>query len=189
MATSFSLPHRWQTRLSHSTSQLAISESITIDGLDAAGLRVSGNTSVRVFEIDALATVTLTNLIIADGYAQYGGGIANYGVLTLDRVTVTNNQTWEGDSETGGDGGDAGPGGGIYNEGSLTVINSEIVDNFTGDGGDGDPSLSGFGGLVAMVVASTTKANSRSAIPRSTATKPALMVWTIQEFVRHKIPM
>jgi hypothetical protein len=86
-----------------------------------------------------------------------GGGIANSGTLTLDDVTITGNRAGNGGAGgaggdgpadfvhhggTGGTGGSGGRGGGIYNGGTLTVIDSTISGNHAGAGGTG--GLGGF---------------------------------------------
>lgn len=62
--------------------------------------------------------VNISGLTIADGYSSFcdGGGIQNYGVLTLRDSFVVNN-------------GAEIFGGGIYNDGELTIVNSTIAYN------------------------------------------------------------
>ncbi len=54
-------------------------------------------------------------------YGQYGGGIYNRGMLTIDTSNISNNST--GDMGVGG--------GGIYNLGTFTIKNSNISNNST----------------------------------------------------------
>ncbi len=66
--------------------------------------------------IDTDTTVILQDSIVTNsGFARYGGGIANYGTLTILRSTIQNNQGQYG--------------GGIYNANVLTIINSNIQNN------------------------------------------------------------
>jgi len=111
------------------SGQLAIDSSVTIDGSDAPLVTVSGSGLSRVFQVAAGAVVAINDLVISDGVgAPQGGGILNYGNLSLDRVTVINN------TETSG-----GPasfdlgGGGIYNGDSstLNLIDSTVSNNAT----------------------------------------------------------
>ena len=69
--------------------------------------------------------------------------VAAGGDLTLDDVTITNGKTPDG---TGG--GHGGSGGGIYNQGTLTLTDSTVSGNWTGDGGacDGYKCDGGYGG-------------------------------------------
>jgi len=111
------------------SGQLAIDSSVTIDGSDALSVTVSGSGASRVFQVAAGVVVAINDLVISDGVgAPQGGGILNYGNLSLDRVLVTNN------TETS-----AGPasfnlgGGGIYNgEGAtLNLTDSTVSNNAT----------------------------------------------------------
>ena len=79
------------------------------------------------------ATATLTGVTISDNVAAWhgGGGICNYGKLTLESCTVTGNQAYQN-------------GGGIWNgiiEGgknpALTINGGSITDNRAGDFGGG----------------------------------------------------
>lgn len=81
-----------------------------------------------------------------------GGGIFNWGDLTLRDVVVTGNRTGNGGNATnpgttyGGKGGD---GGGIYSPGSLTMTNVTVSNNTTGHGGNGDSAyIGGRGGGI-----------------------------------------
>lgn len=60
-------------------------------------------------------TATIANLNLTNGYAGVGGGIQNYGTLTVLGSTIANNV--------------AGIGGGIYSLGTVTVRNSTIANN------------------------------------------------------------
>jgi Domain of unknown function (DUF4214) len=107
-------------------SALEISKNLTITGLGASNLAISGN-YCRVFTVDSGAQVSITGLTIQNGLAgdagdeteSYGGGIYNAGTLTVSNCTLSNN----------GAAGEAGDGGGIYNKGTLTVSNSTLTGN------------------------------------------------------------
>ena len=79
----------------------------------------TGRRSSREFEIAAGATVSLSGLTMQNGRvpdptAPFGGGIRNFGTLTLTNTVVSGNST-------------SGEGGGIHNdEGVLTIIGSTI---------------------------------------------------------------
>jgi hypothetical protein len=64
------------------------------------------------------ANVTMRDCAIQNNTALSGGGIENWGNLTLERCTI------DGNTATGNFGG-----GGIYNLGTLTLIDSSVVNN------------------------------------------------------------
>ncbi len=84
---------------------------------------VSGNNASRVFKIESRAAVTLVGLIVESGRVtqENGGGIENFGELTLNSSIVRNNSAVTGFHNS--------EGGGIYNVGNLTVNNSTITGN------------------------------------------------------------
>jgi len=134
--------------------------AIVGDESNPAGTVIKGG-SDRVMEVKASATVELAGLEITKGHTPdggfapglytenvvgNGGGILNKGSLTLKHVVLTENHTGKGDlgmngplEGSGGSGGKGGSGGGIFNEpgASLTIRQSTISKNFTGDGGRG----------------------------------------------------
>ncbi len=137
------------------SGQLVVPRGMTIDGSDAAGVTVSGADASRVFEIDPTADVTMTDLVVRDGASgPRGGGVLNNGVLTLERVTVTDN------SETS-----AGPanfefgGGGIYNAAGATLhlVDSTVSDNTSVNHPGG--GVYGFFGSTINVSGSTITGN------------------------------
>jgi beta-glucanase (GH16 family) len=74
------------------SGQLVVDRSVTIDASAAPGVIVSGGNSSRVFQIEATATVSMNDLVVADGAgAPRGGGILNHGTLNLDRVVLRDN--------------------------------------------------------------------------------------------------
>jgi hypothetical protein len=123
-------------------------------------------------EVQASASVKLIGVEITGGHTAdgglapglhtenvvgNGGGILNKGSLTIEHALVTENQTGKGDlalngplEGAGGSGGRGGSGGGIFNEpgASLTIRQSTISKNLTGDGGkggEGGPGLNAIG--------------------------------------------
>ncbi|MGC8473592.1 MAG: hypothetical protein ACP5PW_04200, partial [Candidatus Dormibacteria bacterium] len=131
-------------------------------------------------------TVAISNLEIADGVAQKGGGIYNTGNLTLDNVVVNSNSaapiTLICSQVTKYCQG-LGAGGGIYNEGSLTLWRSAVVGNVVGNSfitsappAGGEVYLDGGGiynlGSLAIYdssVAENSAAPSSSPVPQSAA--------------------
>ena len=90
------------------------------------------------------------------GDAGSGGGIYVYqGTMTLTDTTVSNNHT--GNANTSSFSGTAGSGGGIFNNATLTVINSLISGNTTGDSAAGSNSTGGgISNLGALTLLNTT---------------------------------
>jgi hypothetical protein len=101
----------------------------TIHGAGARKTIVDGNHLDRVF--GNLVDGTITDLTITGGEAKShevvlyggGGGIGNLGKLTLERVTVANNE--------------GGFGGGIFNipGADLRIVDSTVRDNLAGEAG------------------------------------------------------
>src|SRR5205807_8390570 len=125
------------------TGELSIAKDMTITGLGAGNLSISGNNLTRVFNIGANKTATISALTItggkvvgtagapgsgAAGGSASGGGILNGGTLTLTNVIVSGNHVTgcEGGSNAGGAGGMGGDakGGGIFSSKTLTLTNT-----------------------------------------------------------------
>jgi beta-glucanase (GH16 family) len=109
-------------------------KELTIDGIDAPGIILSGGDVDRVLIVEGSGTLTGRHLIIADGYGwQLAGGILNNGTLTLDHVTVRDNTmaTDAGDFWQGG--------GGIYSGdgATLNLIDSTVSNNTAAWSGGG----------------------------------------------------
>jgi hypothetical protein len=153
-----------------SMGQLVIDSNLTIIGLGKDVLAIVADGESRVFAIDS-GTVAMSGLTIRGGEANGdGGGIANFGDLTLtdmdvlDNVAVAQFSTYGGGIHNGGtltvvrtkvSGNDATYGGGIYNGGTLIATDSIITENTAEEGGG---ILSGFfkrlaetGGTVAAI--------------------------------------
>ncbi len=153
----FALPGAAPWTITLALGQLTISTNLTIQGPGAASLTISGDNAVQVFRVNSGVTATFSGLIIANGravsgnpsgggilnvgtltisdsvirdnYADYGGGgILNGGMLTLNNTIIENNET-------------SGSGGGISNIGTATtatvILNNSLVQDNTasGDGG------------------------------------------------------
>jgi predicted outer membrane repeat protein len=132
---------------------LTIGKNLTIDGVDAPGLTISGNKSDRVLIINPGTTASVKHLILTDGYGwQLAGGILNNGSLTLDHVNVTNNvmETDAGDYWQGG--------GGIYNGdgAALNLIDSSVSGNQAAWSGGG---IYSFFNTTTTIVRSTINGN------------------------------
>ncbi|WP_333889545.1 right-handed parallel beta-helix repeat-containing protein, partial [Caldilinea sp.] len=115
-------------------------------------ITISGANTYRVLVVNSGADLTLQNLTIANGRtgADFGGGVANAGRLTITNSTFSGNSaffgggvlnsgtltitgsTFSGNSATGVYGG-----GGVYNAGSLTITNSTFSGNSATNSGGG----------------------------------------------------
>jgi hypothetical protein len=108
---------------------LSITKGMTIQGPGANLLTISGNhhsltSGIQVFHVSAGAQpVVLSGLTISNGVSGTGGGIFNYGTLTVSDCTIAGNI--------------ASDGGGIYNAGKLTVSQSTLNGNYAGMYGGG----------------------------------------------------
>jgi hypothetical protein len=118
--------------------ELAITQSLDIEGPGANQLTVSGNNASRVFDINAGTTVTIAGLTITNGLADgnspgstsAGGGILNAGNLMLASDVLSNNQA-VGDAIKVALGNRPGGavGGGLANLGTLTIAGSTFTGN------------------------------------------------------------
>ncbi len=114
------------------TSELLISDDVTIIGLGADQLTLDGGGNSRIFNINnSLAEteiiVELSGLTLRNGFADDGGAILNYENLTVKDSTVSGNHASAVYSHAGG---------GIYSAaGKLTVTGSKFTDNSAYSGG------------------------------------------------------
>jgi hypothetical protein len=157
-----SLRHKTITLTS---GELAVTNSLDIEGPGANNLAISGNAVSRVFDIGGGVNVTLAGLTITNGLADHGGGILNEAgaSLTLTEVSLSTNRAVGGEGEDGGNGCN-GLGGGIDTDGgtsfgvsSLTVTGSTIFDNRAqgGEGDEGGRDGQGIGGGLYLAAGGT----------------------------------
>jgi len=99
-------------------TELSISDDLTITGLGADDLTISGNNLSRVFSIAEGANVVISGVAITGGKAEGGGAIYNQGTLKVADSIFTGNSSMEGSD-----------GGAIYNEATLTVETSQFTGN------------------------------------------------------------
>ena len=136
--------------------QLVVNKQLTIKGLGASKLTVSGNNVSRVFFVSGsfalptvISDVTITkgNAVGTDlsgsGLDSDGGGILNTGFLSLVRVAVTGNKALVGN------------GGGIFNSGTSSVSDSTISYNSASSSapGNGDGNGGGIYDVQDMTIA------------------------------------
>ncbi|MFC2105633.1 choice-of-anchor Q domain-containing protein [Candidatus Bipolaricaulota bacterium] len=123
----------------------SIISPITINGNGATIVRSSAATDFRIFHVAASGTLMLRNLILSGGVEDcsdfgfnVGGGIVNFGTLTLEGCTVSDNS--------------AGIGGGIANAGDATLINCTVSNNSAASGGGIDNHVLGTLQLINSTV-------------------------------------
>ena len=167
------------------TSLPTITDAVMIDGPGASNLIIDGGNAVRVFNVNAAVSVTMSGVTIQNGHATgnlaRGGGIYNEGTLSL-ALCVVQGSVAQGDAGVNGSvtgGGKGGFGGGIYNAGTLavdscTLVNNKAVggsggtsipDGFIGGGGGG----AGLGGGIFNAISATVQIRS-STIASNTTT-------------------
>src|SRR5262245_64772589 len=78
--------------------ELDITDAVKINGPGADKLTVSGGNLSRVFTVEAGETVSISGLTIAGGNAGdgNGGGIDNFGALTVSNVAFSGNAAFVG---------------------------------------------------------------------------------------------
>src|SRR5215472_19135987 len=81
-----------QGTIALTSGELDITNKLTITGPGADQLAVSGSDASRVFAIAAGVTAEIDALTITHGRATQGGGIDNFGSLTLSQCTLSANQ-------------------------------------------------------------------------------------------------
>jgi CSLREA domain-containing protein len=105
-------------------SGLTVRTDITIQGLGAASLTVSGANAYKVITVNSGVTATIAGLTVANGkntsYTTNGAGIDNEGTLTINNAVISGNTT------------SGCYGAGIYNNGTLTIDNTTINSNSVG---------------------------------------------------------
>ncbi len=105
--------------------ELAITDAegtTTITGLGADQLTISGGDNSRVFRVGTNATVEVDGVSIVNGHSSNdGGGIYNWGILTVAECTISDNY--------------GSYGGGIFNDGTLTIMGSTLSNNSASCGG------------------------------------------------------
>jgi hypothetical protein len=144
---------------------LVIDRSLTIQGPSGGLETIQGNNFSQVFRVNSGVNATLNNLQIQGGFATTsatvsgGGGIDNFGNLTLNNDRVTGNTLFAGAAVT------TARGGGIENETAAALaINNCTIDNNTSNG-------NGFGAAFGGGIESkSTVTITNSTIANNTAT-------------------
>ena len=139
------------------SGELLITVSVTINGLGANRLSVSGNNASRVIEIAAGLNVTINGLTITDGYAlDQGGGILNDGSnLTLSGDVLSQNVAIDSATNdfTGALGGALDSVGGTLNITGCQITANQAL-------GGASASRHAAGGGICLVAGTLTISNS-----------------------------
>jgi len=130
------------------SGQLVITNDLTVNGPGAPNLTISQNQSSRICLVSN-GIVNLSGLTIANGrafegnYYNWGGGIINFGTLSLENCTISSNSAFFG--------------GGVANWdlGTLTLSNCVVSSNSAFEGGGGINN----NGTLVIVVGSTISGN------------------------------
>ncbi len=145
------------------TEVVLINKSVTLSGgWDAtfttqSGSTIDGQNARRGMTVDSGVTATVERFTIQNGWhSSIGGGIGNYGNLTLNTSIISNN----GSHDCCGNGG----GGGIYNENATIILNDTTIKN---------NSSNDKGGGILVYGGSATLNN--STVENNTAGKPGFI--------------
>ena len=126
----------------HLSSTLSVGTDLTISGPGVSNLALDGNQAIEVLSISQGVTVGISGMTIENAKASYGGGIYNFGRLTLtDCMVSRNSATYYG--------------GGILNYGQLLLANSTVSGNSSAYYGGG---IFSYGTLI--LANSTVSGNS-----------------------------
>ena len=76
-------------------SHIEVDQELTIQGRSDDPVVVDGNGSTRLFRIEAGGDLTMTDLVLSDGFGNPGGAgrVVDDGTLVLKRVTVQDNES------------------------------------------------------------------------------------------------
>lgn len=124
------------------SGELIISKNVTIHGssLDGSSYAVvqrstaTGTPNFRIFRVNSSSvTVTFKDLIVQNGVANLSGGGGLFIVfgsnVTFDHCIVTGNSAGSGSSNN--------TGGGIFNSGTMSLLNTVVSNNSSDSGGGG----------------------------------------------------
>ncbi len=158
---------------------LQITDDLTINGLGADELTISGNDESVIFDVNDENSnnninVAINGLTIANGVAADGAAFENFENLTINNSTISDNNAGEGggikNNETGnltinnstisGNSADGGGGGGVFNDrGTVKISNSTL----SGNTASGGAAIFNDGGVLE-ISSSTITGNSASSV-------------------------
>ena len=175
------------------SSQLSLTDPVTITGNGASLITISGNNTVRIFNIDKSSSTanafSLNNLTLANGYSgasAHGGAILNNdesltingcilednsavlsgGAIRLQTATATLNMsssTVRNNKVSSGTGSDTGDGGGISVRASSTVIVTNSTISGNSANDDGGGIYFFSGGSLTMTGSTVSGNNAKNA--------------------------
>ncbi len=126
-----------------------ISKNVVIDGGTLGTITLSGGNSAALFQVFFGHQLTLLNITLANSSSNQQGAVENFGTLTLNNCTLTNNRA-VGVS-----------GGAITNHGALSVTNCTFSNNrSTKSGNGGGGAIFVNGGATAAINSTTVFSNS-----------------------------
>ncbi len=133
----------------YNNNGISIDTSMTIIGANQQNTIISGSKTGTIFDIEPGVFVNLTKLTLSQGQNTIAGAINNYGTLTMDSCTLTNNVA----TSNGG--------GAIYNEygGNLVVNDSSLTNNEAQSMGEGGAIYNNHG---ILSINSTTLENNNA---------------------------
>lgn len=152
-----------------SQGELLLKKSVTIEGLANQPETISGNHISRVFEVAPTASVTFVALLITGGNGVagnsggsssnngHGGGILNFGTLTVTGSTLSGNSVND-TSVYVCEGGAIANIGGTVNVSNSTLSGNSVAGG-TG-GGDSGGAIANIGDAATATVATVTVSNS-----------------------------
>jgi hypothetical protein len=106
------------------TENLTIGISLNVIGSGASTTIIDGNRAGTVVTVNTYAHLSISKLTIRNGYSSNGGGVYNYGTLTVQYAAISNNVA-------------SFKGGGALNLGTLSIINSTVSGNGASQNGGG----------------------------------------------------
>src|SRR5262249_26040389 len=125
-----------QLELSDATGTVAITGP-------PAGVSVSGGGESRAVPIDPGVTAAISGLTITGGSDTFGGGIINFGTLTVTKSTISGNIA-------------SASGGGIQNLNTLVVTGCNVEDNTATSGGGINNGDGTFPNSFTLTVSNST---------------------------------
>lgn len=96
------------------TGDLDITSDLTINGAGTGSTVINGNHIDRVFQAFAPFTIQINDLTMQHGASDFGGGVYNVGLLTLENVQIKHNSATIN-------------GGGVYVGGGVVTLSNSLV--------------------------------------------------------------
>ena len=159
--------------ISLTSGEILIDKDLTISGLGADSLTISGSGNSRIFRIAPQNTVNISDLALEDGVAApplpQGGAVRNSGNLTLSDCRIANNTVPPGTSSRSG--------GGVINASSnggsalLVIERCEIIANTAAGEGGGVANITfETGGAADLMIRDSTIADNSAGFGGGVAT-------------------